>query len=44
MPAGKKHVLEEIQILDSSKAIQKSDIPVKLIKGSSDRFAEIICK
>ena len=31
-------------MLDSSKAIQKSDIPVKLIKENSDLFAEIICK
>ena len=31
-------------MLDSSKAIQESDNPVKLIKGSSDLFAEIICK
>ena len=29
---SKEHVLEEIQMLDSSKAIQESDIPVKLIK------------
>ena len=28
---SKEHVLEEIQMLDSSKAIQESDIPVKLI-------------
>ena len=40
----KEHVLEEIQMLDSSKAIQESDIPVKLIKENSDLFAEIICK
>ena len=31
-------------MLDSSKAIQESDIPVKLIKGNSDLFAGIICK
>ena len=31
-------------MLDSSKAVQESDIPVKLIKGNSDLFAEIICK
>ena len=40
----KEHVLEEMQMLDSSKAIQESNIPVKLIKESSDLFAEIICK
>ena len=31
-------------MLDFSKAIQKSDIPVKLIKENIDRFAEILCK
>ena len=31
-------------MLDSSKAIQESDIPVKLIKENSEPFAEIICK
>ena len=41
---SKEHVLEEIQILDSSKAIQESHIPVKLIKENSDLFTEIICK
>ena len=40
----KEHVPEEIQISDSSKAIRESNIPVKLIKGDSDPFAEIICK
>ena len=40
----KEHVLEEIQMLDSSKAIQERDIPVKLIKENSNLFAEIICK
>ena len=29
---SKEHVLEKIQMLDSSKAIHESDIPVKLIK------------
>ena len=41
---SKKHVLEEIQMLDSSKAIHESDIPVKLNKENSEFFAEIICK
>ena len=41
---SKEHVLEEIQMLDSSKAIQESDIPVKLTEGNNDLFAEIICK
>ena len=31
-------------MLDSSKAIQESDTPVKLIKENSDPFAEIIYK
>ena len=31
-------------MMDSSKAIQESDIPVKLIKQNSDLFAVIICK
>ena len=31
-------------MLDSSKPIQESDIPVKLIKENSDLFTEIICK
>ena len=39
---SKEHVLEGIQMLDSSKAIQESDIPIKLIKENSDLFAEII--
>ena len=41
---SKEHVLKEMQMLDSSKAIQESDIPVNLIKGKSNLFAEIICK
>ena len=31
-------------MLDSSKAIQESDILVKLIKENSDLFAETVCK
>ena len=31
-------------MLDSSKAIQESDIPANLIKENNDLFAEIICK
>ena len=31
-------------MLDSSKAIQESDIPVRLVKRNSEFFAEIICK
>ena len=41
---SKEHILQEIQMLYSSKAIQESDIPVKLIKENSDLFAEITCK
>ena len=41
---SEEYVLEEIQTLNSSKAIHESDIPIKLIKGNSDLFAEIICK
>ena len=41
---SKEHVLEEIQMLDSSKAIQERDIPVNLTKENNDLFAEIICK
>ena len=37
---SKEHALEEIEILDSSKVVQ--GIPVKLVKGNSDLFAEII--
>ena len=36
--------LEEMQMLDYSKDIQKIDIPVELIKGNSDLVAEITCK
>ena len=53
----KEHVLEEMQMVDSSKAIQVSEIPVKkillmllfllilvkIMKGKSDLFAEVIC-
>ena len=35
-------VLKEISVLDSSKAIQATDIPVKVIKDSSNFFAEQI--
>ena len=41
---SKEHVPEEIQMLDSLKAIQESNIPLKLIKENSDLFAEMICK
>ena len=35
---SKEHVLEEIQMFGSSKAIQESDVPVKFIKENSDLF------
>ena len=38
---SKEHILEEIQLLDSSKAIKENDVPVK---GNSDLLAEAICK
>ena len=41
---SKEHILEKIQMLDSSKATQWSDIPVKLIRSKSDFFAEKILK
>ena len=41
---SKEHFLEEIQMLNSSKAVQESFIPIKLIKGNSDLFAWIIYK
>ena len=36
-------VLTEIKVLDVSKAIQESDIPVKIIKANENFFAEAIC-
>ena len=36
----KEYVLEEMQMLDSSKAVQESDIPLKLIKENSHLFAD----
>ena len=36
-------VLTEIKMLDVSKAIQESDIPVKIIKVNENFFAETIC-
>ena len=35
-------LLKEISMLDSSKDIQATDIPVKLIKSNSNFFAEFI--
>ena len=40
---SKKDVLREIKMLDVSKAIQESDIPVKIIKANENFFAEAIC-
>ena len=39
---SKEHALEEIEMLDSSKAIQESDILVKIIKGNKNLFAQLI--
>ena len=40
---SKEDVLTEIKMLDVSKAIQESDIPVKIIKANENFFAEAIC-
>ena len=39
---SKEDVLTEIKMLDVSKAIQESDIPVKIIKANENFFAEAI--
>ena len=39
--ASKENIFEEIQMLNSSKAIQESNIPVKLIKGNNNLSAEL---
>ena len=39
---SKENIFEEIQVLNSSKAIQESDISIKLFKGNSDLSAELI--
>ena len=40
---SKEDVLTKIKVLDVSKAIQESDIPVKIIKANENFFAEAIC-
>ena len=40
---SKEDVLTEIKMLDVSKAIQESGIPVKIIKAKENFFAEAIC-
>ena len=40
---SKEDVLTEIKMLDIWKVIHKSDIPVKIIKGNGNFFAEAIC-
>ena len=40
---SKEDVLTEIKVLDASKAIQESDIPVKIINANKNFFAEAIC-
>ena len=40
---SKEDVLTEIKMLDVSKSIQESDIPVKIIKANENFFAETIC-
>ena len=39
---SKENVLTEIKVLDVSKAIQKGDVPVKIIKTNDNFFAEAI--
>ena len=38
-----ENVLKEISMIDSSKIIQATDIPVKKIKDNRNSFAEITC-
>ena len=40
---SKEEVLTEIKMLDVSKTIQESDIPVKIIKANENFFAETFC-
>ena len=40
---SKEDVLTEIKVLDVSKAIQESDVPVRIIKANENFFAEAIC-
>ena len=40
---SREDALTEIKVLDVSKAIQESDIPVKVIKANENFFAEAIC-
>ena len=40
---SKEDVLTEIKVLDVSKAIQESDIPVKIITANENFFTEPIC-
>ena len=40
---SKEDVLAEMKVLDGSKAIQESDIPVKIVKENNYLFAEAIC-
>ena len=41
--ASKQDVLTEMKVLGVSKAIQESNIPVKIIKAYANLFAEAIC-
>ena len=40
---SKEDVLTKIKVLYVSRAIQESDIPVKIIKANENFFAEVIC-
>ena len=40
---SKKNALTEINMLDILKALEESDIPVKIIKANEIFYAEVIC-
>ena len=40
---SKEDVLTETKVLDVSKVIQESDVPVKMIKANKNFFAELTC-
>ena len=40
---SKEDVLTEMKVLDVSKVIQESDVPVKVIKANENFFAEAMC-
>ena len=40
---SKEDAFTEIKVLDVSKVIKESDIPIKIIKANENFFAEVIC-